>query len=362
LRKRQRETIENCPSNISPLYNEISYVNDTDIYKKHKFSLKYKIIDAIKKFIPLINLKKINDKHLEAELVYMWGAFPLNTQRQFIVELDNPYVLAFYKPRYFRILKPLIKKMLLSDKCKKIVCISDACQNNLKLELGHAIYKKSTVVYPFMKSQPEKIKNVGKKLLFISTQFELKGGREVLEAFKLALNTDPYIELTIISNTPKKIIDDNQNIRNLNFFEANIDKNMLHENIYPTHNVFILPTYQDSFGLVYLEALSHGMPIIATNNYAIREMVLDGKNGHLLEAPICYYEQDDKPNMALWDTDVSEYIHNMEINNLYVLKIHDAILNCIENQEKYSKASSNLYNQKFSEKTRSLSFNNAIKN
>lgn len=50
-------------------------------------------------------------------------------------------------------------------------------------------------------------------------------------------------------------------------------------------DVLLLPTYVESFGMVALEALSFGMAIIATDIYALPEMV-NKKNGALISPPI----------------------------------------------------------------------------
>ncbi|MBQ9374889.1 MAG: glycosyltransferase family 4 protein [Ruminococcus sp.] len=48
-------------------------------------------------------------------------------------------------------------------------------------------------------------------------------------------------------------------------------------------DVFVLPSYQESFGIVYLEAMSCGLPVIATKGEGISDIVVDGENGFLIE-------------------------------------------------------------------------------
>jgi len=47
-------------------------------------------------------------------------------------------------------------------------------------------------------------------------------------------------------------------------------------------DVFVLPSLNEAFGLVLLEAMMAGLPIIATNNGGIPEIIEDGKNGILV--------------------------------------------------------------------------------
>jgi UDP-glucose:(heptosyl)LPS alpha-1,3-glucosyltransferase len=48
-------------------------------------------------------------------------------------------------------------------------------------------------------------------------------------------------------------------------------------------DMFVLPSYYESSGLVFLEALASGLPVIATRVGAAAEVVADGENGFLVE-------------------------------------------------------------------------------
>ena len=53
------------------------------------------------------------------------------------------------------------------------------------------------------------------------------------------------------------------------------------ENLLPMADLFLLPSDQESFGLVALEAMSCGVPVIATKTGGLPEVVIDGENGFL---------------------------------------------------------------------------------
>lgn len=48
-------------------------------------------------------------------------------------------------------------------------------------------------------------------------------------------------------------------------------------------DIFVLPSHQEGFGLSVAEALSEGIPVIATNVGGIPEIIVDGTNGILVE-------------------------------------------------------------------------------
>jgi N-acetyl-alpha-D-glucosaminyl L-malate synthase BshA len=55
------------------------------------------------------------------------------------------------------------------------------------------------------------------------------------------------------------------------------------ENLLPLADLFLLPSQNESFGLVALEALSCGVPVIATNTGGLPEVVENGKCGYLAD-------------------------------------------------------------------------------
>ena len=51
---------------------------------------------------------------------------------------------------------------------------------------------------------------------------------------------------------------------------------------YHNSDIFFLPSRSEAFGIVYLEAMAAGLPIIASNSLATPEIVRDGKDGLLI--------------------------------------------------------------------------------
>jgi glycosyltransferase involved in cell wall biosynthesis len=53
-------------------------------------------------------------------------------------------------------------------------------------------------------------------------------------------------------------------------------------------DVFVMPAIYEPFGLVYLEALASGIPVIATGLSGAAEIVQDGINGFIITLPEDY--------------------------------------------------------------------------
>jgi glycosyltransferase involved in cell wall biosynthesis len=52
--------------------------------------------------------------------------------------------------------------------------------------------------------------------------------------------------------------------------------------LYQWADVLVLPSISDTFGLVLLEAMSHGAPVIATENTAAPDVVREGEDGWIV--------------------------------------------------------------------------------
>ena len=109
-------------------------------------------------------------------------------------------------------------------------------------------------------------------VLFIGNLIKRKNVDSLLEAKKVA-NSDYY--LVIVGNGPlfknlRKKTED-ENIRDVIFTGARNDV----ENIIPSCDVLVLPSFSESFGLVLIEALACGKPVIGSNVGGITEIIND---------------------------------------------------------------------------------------
>ena len=295
--------------------NDIKQHSSIATYNKFQTSLISKLKYEVSKY--LLNFQKIDNMQTkDADLLYLWGAFPKNSDKPFIVELDNPYSLAYYHIDNFKNQKEKIKSNL--KRAKKIVYMSEACKNHSLELFGKEFEKKSFINYPYMQENYKKNKRDENiiNFIFVGLDYKRKGGDELLEAFYHTKNRN--FRLTFISNVSDEIKAKYQNDTRINILPPQPREKLLNE-IYPKMDIMAFPSFHESFGVVLLEALSYGMGIITVNTYATPEIVKDKYNGRLLHHPII------KPIL----------LNNTEIVNVVDLRIKEFYDRYLEHNEFY---------------------------
>jgi glycosyltransferase involved in cell wall biosynthesis len=119
------------------------------------------------------------------------------------------------------------------------------------------------------------------RILFVGRDWVYKGGNELLAAFKQVREHMPDAVLDIVGprDLPPELGDDPK-IKFWGYLAKSSleDARTLHR-LYEQATIFVLPTLYDSFGIAILEAMSSGLPVVATNISAIPEIIEDGKTG-----------------------------------------------------------------------------------
>ena len=116
------------------------------------------------------------------------------------------------------------------------------------------------------------------KILFIGKDFKRKGGYITYEAFKLLREQGEQVELYVIG--PKQ--DPIDNPKYGYHFVGQIPFNE-EAKYYNMCDVFCMPSYFEAYGLVFIEALTFGLPCIGRNCYEMPYFIKEGETGLLLK-------------------------------------------------------------------------------
>jgi len=176
----------------------------------------------------------------------------------------------------------------LYEKAEGIIALSDWFGRSLTSLSGvphekvHVVYPGSTSVgAPSEAASIRRREGPRRRLLFVGRDFARKGGAETVAALAmLRRDVDPTIQLTIAG--PAKWPMDGGVPDGVNFV-GNVPPEHVAA-LYDEHDVFVLPSKFEAFGIVFVEALSRGLPCIARNDFAMPELVHPGVNGALVNS------------------------------------------------------------------------------
>jgi starch synthase len=114
------------------------------------------------------------------------------------------------------------------------------------------------------------------RILFVGGEFARKGGPLLLDVF-LERFASRGVELHLV--TPTTGIPEHPQVfvyRDVRAFSPEWKR------LYAECDVFVLPTRWEAFGIVFVEAMAAGLPVIATSISAIPEIIADGETGLLI--------------------------------------------------------------------------------
>lgn len=128
-----------------------------------------------------------------------------------------------------------------------------------------------------------------KILLYAGRLVQIKGVHHILEAMPEIIKADPSIRLIIAGSSfgHKSYLDHLQklaeSVKDHVVFTSFISNDEIHE-LFQLSDLLLVPSAQnEAFGLVNLEAMSTGTPVIATKSGGIPEIIEHGKTGYLLD-------------------------------------------------------------------------------
>ncbi|MBJ9621099.1 glycosyltransferase [Burkholderia multivorans] len=141
--------------------------------------------------------------------------------------------------------------------------------------------------------QPNEKRTAGVEVLFVGRLEPRKGIDVLLEAIPTVLDAVPDVRFRIVGDDSFKLVDgrtykdaflnghENSRWRDRVRFDGRVGDSALHE-AYATCDVFVAPSRFESFGLVFLEAMRVGKPVIGCAAGGMPEVVEHGVNGLLV--------------------------------------------------------------------------------
>jgi len=248
----------------------------------------------------------------DADLYFYTGMLPLqNFGKPFVVDFEHVYALFGYNKNELKH-KKRVFDLLASNECKYILPWSNAAEKSMRLFFGEKslqLESKVVILYPALPSYKSMYKNnrdncsVSRcnkiKFLFVGKDYRRKGLIELLEAFSVLLAKYSNIELFCVTECPSSLRDKYADMEDIHFVKACFNQEDVIKKYFLTCDVFVMPTHEDTFGMVIMEALSCGLPVITTKQFACKEMIRDGQNGLFVDSDILFLDMHPIPSDSI---------------------------------------------------------------
>nr|WP_276207859.1 glycosyltransferase [Virgibacillus sp. YIM 98842] len=234
---------------------------------------------------------EFNFTHVHAQTALTNGSLGLEISRKYNVPLITTVNGTDIDHLIYRNKQSLInmKKVLKESDAVTTpsIIIKQKLKDRLRIDsnfIGRGIYLNHT--YSGKTALEEKYRNKF-IILSVSKLIQSKGiNMNLIAISKLPAQIRDNIKYIVIGKGPqeselKKLVE-KLGLNNIVEFKGFQEKNKVMEYMFIC-DLFSLPSWQETFGLVYLEAMSHGKPVIGSQNHGVDGIVKHMVNGFLVE-------------------------------------------------------------------------------
>lgn len=236
---------------------------------------------------------------LPVELVHTFNELPCGL-RPFVVSFENEL------PRYLGAPAPWQIEagytLMAGPRCRGVLALSQAAATGLRARLAarglRNLFDKVSVFRGSVFAPPEedtrRMRSAAEplRLLFVGRDALRKGLLPTLDALDVCAARGVCIEATVVCDfadygyvgtwTTGDTAATLQRMRAMQAltYHERLPNAEIHR-LMRSHDVLAFPTLDESLGWVAIEAAMAGMPVLSTDIFAIPELVLDGRTGHL---------------------------------------------------------------------------------
>lgn len=236
-------------------------------------------------------------KQIDPDIVHAQAVSPPGLSAFLIRKVfKKPYILwgqgfDIYMPWRF---KGMISKLALRNAATVIALTEDmkreiqkiraveptVLPNGIDLERFENLPSRKNLRSRLMIEQGQKI------ILFVGVLKLVKGVRYLIETMTTIKQKEPMARLLIVGDGEERQtleeLAEGLNLRGQVSFAGRVPNEVVPQYM-AASDVFVLPSLSESFGIVNLEAMASGLPIVASNLRGMKEIVEDGQSGFLVE-------------------------------------------------------------------------------
>ena len=292
-------------------------------FTENRINLHWKILN-------ILPLPRMTHTKTDADIVHSTrGIIQVKQKKPWIVDLECGHIFTSFNWKAMKnpIVKKIIMRALLSKNCKKILPQSKAAKKSFVKALGEKDFEKikDKVEVLYLALRPCKKKGVNRKdgkvvLSFVGRSFYGKGGPHLLKAYEILTKKYKNLQLKYKGDIPERWMEFAKKLQGFELIEGYFSRDELFEKMYLTSDIYVMPTNKDNYGVVFLEAMSAGLPIISTTSFTIPEIVEEGKNGFLVKTDLTHENYYERGRDYIRDTrKVNKSIVNQLVEKLSIL-------------------------------------------
>lgn len=266
----------------------VEYVNADEFQliqsaKRMKFNnwLKRNIKKIIRNFFPNLPNAHLSKNSGNYDLIHCAHCLSLNN-KPWVADIE--YAEQFWATGRLG-KKNRIRKILLNKNCRKILAWTKWSYDNVLKEFPE-LKSKTEIVYPGIPYREIKRQKKDRiNLVYSSRRFYFKGGLHALEVIDRLTKKHKNVYGMIISDVPEEILEKysvNKKIKFVGF----VPQEKLFNELYPSTDIFVYPSYTDTFGFQLTEALSFGIPVVCVGGHSRKEIITEGKTGFVIKEPL----------------------------------------------------------------------------
>jgi glycosyltransferase involved in cell wall biosynthesis len=216
----------------------------------------------------------------------------------YVVDLEHASLFVLYQQAAMDRpwARTLLEHCLLDERLRFLLPWSDAARRSVlamvSREVGTQLEPKLRTVSPAIRlaaERPRARSSGPLRVLFVGTAFIEKGGVEAVEALRLA-RASCKLEMDLVSFVPADWAGRLAAEPGLTVHEPGGAD--LIQRLYAQADALLFPSHMDTFGYVVLEAMAHGLPVLAPRHLALEETVQDGVSGLLFSAENMLFSED----------------------------------------------------------------------
>ena len=247
------------------------------------------------------------------DLIHSFNAIPVLTDRPYLITFED-FLPRVPEDHHIHWLESLLQKRLFRPQCVALIAMSEYARRqflwqNRSFARLPLLEEKLHVIYPAKQLYRKSPKSISNKLrlIFSGNDYMRKGLPILLKAHKQLQKVGVPVQTTIVSSLnwnkqdyirppSKKYVKQQQALLSQDGIDVHPFVPYEHlMQLIEKADYLIFPTFHDTFGLVSLDALSCGTPVIATETCAQPEIVENGRCGYLLP-----FENDSNIGKWMW--------------------------------------------------------------